>query len=262
MTQYAARPGVSPAAGERTPQVDDGWAAGPRRARLEAGTVHVWRADLTSVADDVLRWLSPDESERAARFPDERNGVRWARARGVLRMLLGRYLDVEAATVTFQVDRHGKPSLALPEGSAPVSFNISHSGALALYAFTVSAAVGVDVETARAHPINEVAIAARAFGPDEARRLAELSPAERERQFLQAWVRHEAGLKCGGTACRGNAEAGRAGGGGVHWPARGTIQATRGPEPWLADIDVGAGAAGAIAVRPRPRRVVCWDWRG
>ena len=59
-------------------------------------------------------------------------------------------------------------------------------------------AVGVDVEVAR-RPINEAALAARTFGPDEARRLAALDPVSREREFLRLWVRHEARLKCRGT---------------------------------------------------------------
>ena len=53
---------------------------------------------------------------------------------------------------------------------------MSHSGRLALYAFSDAGAVGVDVEVAR-RPIDELAIAARTLGATEAQRLEALDPA-------------------------------------------------------------------------------------
>ena len=122
-----------------------------------------------------------------------------------------------------------------------MSFNLSHSGQLALYAFTETGAVGVDVEVAR-RPIDEIAIAARTFGPAEARRLGGLDPAIREREFRRAWVRHEAELKCRGTGI-GGPEAGLGG-----------------REPWTAELEVGPRAAAAVAAEHPPRELCCWDW--
>ena len=79
--------------------------------------------------------------------------------------------------------------------------------------------VGVDVEVPR-RAIDEVALAARAFGPAEARRLEGLDPAVRAQEFLRAWVRHEAQLKCRGTGI-GGAPAGASGRRAVDRPARG-----------------------------------------
>lgn len=79
---------------------------------------------------------------------------------------------------------------------------MSHSGELALYAFSTAGAVGVDLETAR-RPIDEVAIAARLFREADAQRLQSLAPRARRREFLRLWTRYEAELKCRGLGIGG-----------------------------------------------------------
>ncbi len=203
----------------------------------------------TTVADELGALLCEEERARAGRLVSERDRRLWTRSRGVLRALLGRYLQRDPTALRFASGAHGKPALIdATAGSAAgssfgakisrLSFNLSHSGQLALFAITETGPVGVDVEVAR-RPIDELAIAARTFGPEEARRLERLDPASREREFLRAWVRHEAELKCRGTglppSCEGASEL------------------------WIAELDVGATAAAAVAVE-RPARLHCWDW--
>jgi len=212
----------------------------------------VWRADLRTVTDGVLASLSPSERERAGRFPHATDGLLWARARGVLRALLGRYLDVEPATIELRVDRQGKPKLAPRFRGACPSFSVSHSAPLALYAFSEAEAVGVDVEVARERAIDTVAIATRAFGVREGRRLAGLERAEREGQFLQAWTRREAALKCRGIGIADGADA-----------ESGAIASAQRPvQLCVRDLDLGVGAVGAVAFRARPGELLCWTWRG
>jgi 4'-phosphopantetheinyl transferase len=219
------------------------WAPGPADPRLAPGELHVWRADLASVSEDALACLSPDERERAARILNARKAWLWARSRGVLRILLGRYLSADPTKLCFGAESNGKPALEQPAGALRLCFNVSHSGGLALYAFTQASAVGVDVQLARGMH-DEVAVAARALGAGQTRRLASLPPAEREREFLRAWVRHEAVLKCRGTEIGGP-----------------RTNASRGNgEPWVTALDVNARAAAAIAVERRPRNVRCWAW--
>jgi 4'-phosphopantetheinyl transferase len=242
---------------ERGRDAEDIWAPGSDQPLLADATVHVWRADLETVGDELSGLLCGDERARAASFLHERDRRLWTRSRGVLRALLGRYLHVDARTLRFSAGAHGKPALleefddasgpSVAAESAPstlISFNLSHSSKLALYAFTTTAAVGVDVELAR-RPIDVLAIAARIFGPAETRRLQELDRPTREREFLRAWVRHEAQLKCLGVGIGGAAE----------------IDA-RQPKPWVAELEVGPQAAAAVAVQAPPRELRCWDWRG
>jgi len=170
------------------------------------------------VTDDVCELLCEQELERAERMLDERDRRLWRRSRGVLRALLGRYLRQDPRSLRLIVGAHGKPALAgdaaepqaarraAPEAASRLSFNLSHSGHLALYAFSESGDVGVDVEVAR-RAMNEVAIAARVFGPAQAKHLQELDPDSRRREFLRAWVRHEAERKCLGVGLFGGEDA-------------------------------------------------------
>jgi 4'-phosphopantetheinyl transferase len=229
------------------------WRSAPERPQLSCGAVHVWRADLTSLSDDLAELLSPDEHVRAQRMPRERDGRLWARGRGALRALLGRYLSCDPRALRFAYERHGKPVLAhdarRPSAGAPpaepktarLHFNMSHSQRLALYAFTEAGPVGVDVQVAR-RAIDEVALAARAFGLAESRRLEGLDPARRGQEFLRAWVRHEARLKCRGSGIGG------------------TPAGASGTELWSAQLEVGSGAAAAVAADQPPSELRCWDW--
>src|SRR5690349_17488990 len=174
---------------EEAPSASTQWVPGPSSPLLASREVHVWRADLDCVDDCVLAYLSRPEQERLAGFSKPAAGARWGRARGLLRSLLGAYLDAAPAGLTFEFGGGGKPRLAGPVPSASICFNLSHSGPLALFAFA-RAPVGVDVELDR-RPIDEAAVAARAFPPDTARSIAALEPRDRRREFLRAWARHE-----------------------------------------------------------------------
>jgi 4'-phosphopantetheinyl transferase len=221
------------------------WAPGPLRPLLAEGTVHVWRADLTTVSDEVLTLLSAEEHARARRLAGKRVGQLWARSHGLLRTLLGLYLQLDARTLAFTIGTHGKPDLAAPAGRPrrPVTlfFNLSHSGTTALYAVSSTTAVGVDVELLD-RPRDTIALAARVFGPIEAERLAELGKASSQREFLRLWVRHEAELKCLGVGLRGAESAKRA------------------RRPWIGELELGACTAAAVAVEEQPRELRLWEW--
>jgi 4'-phosphopantetheinyl transferase len=206
----------------------------------------VWRVDLAAVPGDLLVLLSPDEHARAGRLARDRDRELWARGRGMLRALLGEYLRTDPRKLRFAREDGGKPALEpasaeLGVASAPLSFNLSHSGETALYAFTSAGPVGIDVEVAR-RAVDTVAIAARAFGPAEAARLRELDPAAREQEFLRAWVRHEATLKYLGTGIGGSAAPDQE------------------PAPWIGELEMGPRAAAAVAVRTKPSELSCWVW--
>jgi 4'-phosphopantetheinyl transferase len=231
------------------------WAPGPTRPELSEGAVHVWRVELTAVGDELLELLNREERERAARLLNAGEEQLWAHSRGVLRELVGRYLRRKPGALSFAPGEHGKPELLdeatgssaprKPGSASPagLSFNLSHSGVLALYAFTRTGAVGVDVEVAR-RAIDEIALAARTFGAVQARRLGELDPAMRNREFLRLWVRREAAVKCLGTGFGG----------------AGAPDADAG-ELWMAELEVGARAAAAVALKAVPRELRLWDWR-
>ncbi len=201
---------------------------------LPPGAIHVWLADLRLLDQRLTALLSAEERARRERFLDESSGRLWAGAHGLLRRLLADYLGADPRALAFVSGPGGKPALA-----AGPAFNISHSGHLAIFAFAADGAVGVDVELDR-RPLDEVALAASALGERESRRLAALAPETRRREFLRAWVRHEALLKCRGVGLR---EAGAG---------------ETGPAPWLSDLPMRGGGAAAVAASSAPRELRLW----
>jgi 4'-phosphopantetheinyl transferase len=212
--------------------------------------VDVWRAGLAAAGEHERALLSTDERARADRFARAQDGARWAAARGILRALLARCTGTDPRELRFAEGPHGKPALA---DSARVRFNLSHSGDVALYAVTLDREVGIDVELPR-RTVDAVAIARRVLGAAEAARLAALDPPAREREFLRAWVRWEAVLKCRGTGIGGAHEPAAAGGS----PA--AAAPANGVAPWIHDLDPGPPAAAALAVERGPCHVRRWRW--
>ena len=85
-----------------------------RCSALADDEIHLWLVDLDqppkSLAELAVT-LTVDEQERAARFrfPEHRN--RFIVGRGLLRELLGAYLNQPAAALRFEQGAHGKPAL-------------------------------------------------------------------------------------------------------------------------------------------------------
>ena len=158
---------------------------------LEPGIIHVWRGSLDLGQEAYRRFdslLADDERARAARFHFPRDRARFVVGRGLLRALLGRYLAADPAHLRFRYSIHEKPALV---GGGP-SFNLAHSGATALFAFSPSFEVGVDVELVRPEFEGD-RIAERFFSPAEIEALQARGVA-----FLACWTRKEAFLKARG----------------------------------------------------------------
>lgn len=165
---------------------------------LAAGTVHVWYAELgllDAYWRELAATLAPGERERAARLRHEPHRRSFVASRGLLRVILGAYLDWDPSRISFACGAAGKPHLA----GAPsnLAFNLSHSDELVAYAVAMDREVGIDVE--RLRPVPEMlAIAAFCFLAQERRFLTQLDEAERVNAFFRAWTRKEAWLKATG----------------------------------------------------------------
>jgi 4'-phosphopantetheinyl transferase len=161
--------------------------------------IHVWQAQLDDPNCEIsclYETLTSDEQDRAARFHFERHRRRFIVARGILRILIARYIGVKAGDIRFEYSAKGKPSLAEPRVEG-FSCNLSHSGDLALYAFVVGVPIGVDVEIIR--PVEYMdAIAKRFFSPLEYDLLQQVSSCDRLEAFYNCWTRKEAYIKAEG----------------------------------------------------------------
>jgi 4'-phosphopantetheinyl transferase len=165
-------------------------------APLPGEELHVWRASLdrsAEVVESLERVLGRDERERADRFRFEHHRARYVVGRALLRGLLGRYLGTRPEDIEFSYGEHGKPFLACP---GPW-FNLAHSGPVAMFAFSSTAEVGIDVELADAD-FASGRIAERFFAPSEVQRLRSLPMALQPRAFLECWTRKEAFIKARG----------------------------------------------------------------
>jgi 4'-phosphopantetheinyl transferase len=167
-------------------------------------------------------------------------------------MLLGRYLQHDPAALRFVAGEHGKPDVAGADarrhepadasgGRGGLAFNLSHSGEMALYAFTRLGPVGIDLELPR-RLIDELALEARALGPSHAESLRSLAPSGRPREFLRRWVRHEAAMKYRGTGVG----------------ASSAIEADS-HAPCILELPLSVGFA-ALALDGPPQALRCWDW--
>ena len=109
------------------------WCPPPQTLTLGSGEVHVWRAalDLTSADVHSLRLtLSAEERARAERFYFHKDRKHFVVAHGLLRAILGQYLNIEPCQLQYCYNPHGKPSLKRTSGREALRFNMSHSHGL------------------------------------------------------------------------------------------------------------------------------------
>jgi 4'-phosphopantetheinyl transferase len=119
---------------------------------LPEDEVQLWRVDLEAIRSDESRWqrlLSTDERKRASRFHFPRDRQCFVASRALLRTILAAYLNADPNNLSFFYSNQEKPSLGPTHADSGITFNVSHSGAIALYAFTRRREVGVDVEHVR-----------------------------------------------------------------------------------------------------------------
>jgi 4'-phosphopantetheinyl transferase len=167
---------------------------------LGAEDVHVWWANL-DVAPDLLERLranlSDDELRRSERFVFERDRKRFIAGRGVLRTIIGRYLNRDPVFLQFVYNEYGKPGLVPESHGAKLTFNMSHSDDVGVFAIAVDRELGVDVER-----ISEdrriLEVAAQYFSNGEIVSLRALSDALQLQGFFNCWTRKEAYVKARG----------------------------------------------------------------
>lgn len=247
-------------------------AFGPKAFSLENQHIHLWQADLNLTEPHLQQlWalLSGDEQARAQRLRSPTDQNAFVAARGILRILLGRYLRVAPETLEFCYGDQGKPTLAVELNPANLCFNLSHSGGLALYAIALTQ-VGVDIEQVRPD-LNQSAIVKRFFSSLENTFLEGLPQRDRCGAFFKLWTCKEAYIKAKGEGVfqslnqpefshpdflAGNQNSANSVAG-QPW-----LQIDADPQmPWfVAQLDPGPGYAAALAVAGQPGLIRCWQW--
>ncbi len=146
---------------------------------------------------EAAAWLSDEERLRCSRFLYAGPRRRFALCRATLRALLRDRLGCDNARLTIGAFEFGKPFAALRGEIAPVSFNVSHSGAHGLIAIAPDGRLGVDVEERVARKGLDGLMQA-ALTPDERAELAASDDGVKLRGFLRLWTIKEAVIKAVG----------------------------------------------------------------
>jgi 4'-phosphopantetheinyl transferase len=167
---------------------------------LEEAGIHLWHANplgQSSLLPYFSALLSADENGRRTRFHFAGDQQDFAFARGMLRSLLGAYLEIDPSAVGFEYSEHGKPALAGLHRKAELQFNLSHTQGAVLLAICRQRAIGVDIERER-EDFSVQEIANRFFSLAERQALMSLPEVELRPAFFRCWTRKEAFLKARG----------------------------------------------------------------
>lgn len=181
-------------------QFDDFSSVFPGNVSLKKMETHVVRAGLLLPGTTIKQLggtLSSDERERASRFHFAKERRRYIASRGLLRSILGTYLEAPPGSLRLVNGPNGKPALDMNEHTKGVMFSVSHSEELALYAIARDVPVGVDVERV-SHEIDLDKIAKKFFSSAEYEAYANLPQEGKTEAFFRCWTRKEAFIKLGG----------------------------------------------------------------
>lgn len=177
------------------------WTHPAKIHHLGIDEVHIWRAILEFKAfqmENLIPTLTSEELERAKRFYFQRDHDRFIVTRGLLRIILGHYLNIEPSQLEFCYNSYGKPYIAGESGQNSLHFNLSQSYGVALYALCWGQEIGVDIE--RIDPKVEIEqISERFFTPREVANLRSLPKKKQTEVFFKCWTRKEAYLKAKGV---------------------------------------------------------------
>lgn len=161
-----------------------------------ANEVHVFLAPLTATAEQqqhCLRYLNETERARAFRFLSPIDQQQFIIAHGILRILLGHYLQTAPESIGFSFNPQLKPAL-MP--AHVLQFNLTHSSNMAAFAFNTSGAIGIDIEKIQSE--QKMDVAERYFSEQEVDALKALPDHERAAMFYRFWSKKEAIIKANG----------------------------------------------------------------
>lgn len=180
---------------------DEFWQLLPEIFYLPDREVRVWRCNVKFppvTVEALEKLLGEEEKAKAGRFHFPKDRDRYILGRGLLRLLLGHYLQRDPPSLQFVYSAKGKPFLK----DEAVQFNISHSGDMVLLGMSRDRAIGVDVEQIRPLP-DALKLARRFFCEAEWEKIRGLPSNLTSRTFFTAWTRKEAFLKATGEGIVG-----------------------------------------------------------
>lgn len=240
------------------------WMQPPHNVQLLENDVHVWNAML-DVAEEKLPFflqiLDVEEQTRANQFYFELDRTRFIVSHGLLRIILGSYMNIEPDKLRFSYNSQGKPFLAESFQGEKLQFNMSHSHEFALFAVTFNRQIGVDLEHIYRFAETD-SLAHRILSKREKTAWCKYPPNERLDVLFRYWTCKEAYVKATGEGIAQPLEK-------IH------ISLTRGSEARLVSINRSVreasrwslqelhplpGCAAALVVEGCDYRLNHWQW--
>ena len=148
-------------------------------------TIHI----SSDIVQGLFQALLPDEQQRALRFRQTEDRLRFIIGRALLRRLLSSYTHKELENTPFQHNAYGKPGLA-PHFNAP-QFNLAHAGDYVVIGLDAHP-IGIDIEYLNPHFDFNTVLPAN-FSAEEIRYIQDASSPYCN--FYLLWTRKEAFLK-------------------------------------------------------------------
>ena len=154
-------------------------------------SIHVWRLQLSTnlhLVNNMASLLSPDEVTRANSYLQEKDRQRFILSRGMLRLILAKYLSEPAEHIQFSIGENKKPFVQ--SNSPSLQYNVAHAGDWVLIIVSNSP-VGIDIE--HINPVFDYSeILPVCFSSDEANFI------QSRKSFYLLWTRKEALVKATG----------------------------------------------------------------
>lgn len=166
--------------------------------RLENYEVHIWNIKVDFNSKVILSYenlLSESEKIKLNRFKFEKDRLIYITARGILRLLSGKYLEMHPKQIQFDYTEYGKPFF---KTDTSLKFNVSHSGERIAIAFSQIQEIGIDIEKIK-DDFNVIELARNFFSKNEIKALEQVSKSEVIRAFYRCWTRKESFIKAEGS---------------------------------------------------------------
>ncbi|MFY0591774.1 4'-phosphopantetheinyl transferase family protein [Roseivirga sp.] len=159
--------------------------------------VHLWKFKQDSFRNTLAplsSLLSEDELKRASKFRFDKDRLTYIVARGNLRKLLSKYLNIPGHAINFKYNSQSKPFI---DSKTNLKFNVSHSGGIILVGFVLEHDIGVDIEFDKKQ-VETAQVAQSFFSRNETSKLLSLPEKEQLQAFYNCWTRKEAFIKAKG----------------------------------------------------------------
>ncbi|TXE05972.1 4'-phosphopantetheinyl transferase superfamily protein [Gelidibacter salicanalis] len=157
---------------------------------IKPNIIHTYYVN-TDTDKSYANLLSQEETLKASKFKFKKNRNQLVVSRGALRILSGKYLNKDPKEIGFKYGEFGKPDFDL---ETPLNFNISHSGTMAILAFVLDHAIGVDIEKIKPD-FDVMEIASNFFSDLEIEALNKIPKNKLTEAFYRCWTRKESFIK-------------------------------------------------------------------